>query len=95
VRTRGLPNAGCPRVPTRKALRVTLDVPEGIADVLKVEVHALLFEARPLAVPVAEKVAMRALTRLMTVGSGDGFYLLRSLGMGWKCKQIKSGPQRK
>jgi hypothetical protein len=60
---------GSPKsVPTRKSLfLLTLNIPERIADVLEVEPHTSLEQARPLAAPVSEEMPMRALTRLVAV----------------------------
>jgi hypothetical protein len=69
-----------------------LEVPKGIADVLKIEAHTALFQARPLASPITEKVAMWTLPRFVTVRAGERF-LLRGLRMGRKCKQTKTTPQ--
>jgi hypothetical protein len=72
-------------IPTGESLRLhTLEIPEGIADILKIEVHSMLFQACTFATPVAEEVAVRPLTRFVTVRAG-GRFLLRRLGMGWKC----------
>jgi hypothetical protein len=61
-------------VPTRKPLRLlALDVPEGIAHILKIEFHAALLQACPLAVPVSEEMAVRALARFMTVRARGRF----------------------
>src|SRR5260370_42017050 len=80
-------------VPTREPLfLLALDVPEGVADVLKIEFHTALLQARSLAAPIPEEVAVRALTRLMTVRTGERF-LLRGLGMSRKCKYTKAAPQ--
>ena len=73
-------------VPARESLfLLALEIPERIADVLKIEFHAALLKACPLASPVPEEVAVWALTRFVTVRAGERF-LLRRLGMGWKCK---------
>ncbi len=80
-------------IPTRKSLLLlALEVPEGIADVLKIEVHSTLLQARPLATPVPEEVTVRALTRLVTIRARERF-LLRTLGMSGKCKRIETAPQ--
>jgi hypothetical protein len=79
-------------VPTRESLfLLALDIPEGIADVLKIEFHTALLQARALAAPIPEEVAVRTLTRFVTVRAGERF-LLRSLGMGRKCKNTKTAP---
>src|SRR5258707_15700707 len=85
----------CPSesVPARESLFLhALEIPEGIADVLKMETHTAILQADPLAAPVSEEVAVRTLTRFVTVMGGERF-LLRSLGMGRKCKNTNSAPQ--
>jgi hypothetical protein len=80
-------------VPTRESLFLfALDVPKRIADVLKIEFHTALLQARALSAPIPEEVAVRTLTRFVTVRAGERF-LLRSLGMGRKCKNTKTAPQ--
>jgi hypothetical protein len=80
-------------VPTRKSLfLLALYIPEGIADILKIEFHTAVQQACPLAAPVSEEVAVRALTRFVTVRAGERL-LLRSLGMGRKCKYTKTTPE--
>jgi hypothetical protein len=80
-------------IPTRKSLfLLALEIPEGIADVLKIEFHAAFQQVRPLAAPVTEEVAMRALTCFVAVRAGEWF-VLRSLGISRKCKDTKSAPQ--
>jgi hypothetical protein len=69
-------------VPTCESLfLLALEIPEGIADVLKIEVHSTLLKASALATPVAEEVTVRALARFVAVRAGERF-LLRRLGMG-------------
>jgi hypothetical protein len=69
-------------VPNRKALfLLALEVPEGIADVLKIEVHPTLRKARPLSAPVSEEVAVRTLTGFVAVRAGERFVMPR-LRMG-------------
>ncbi len=80
-------------VPTRKSLfLLALEIPEGIADILKIEFHSALLQARTLAAPIPEEVAVRTLTRLVTVRTGKRF-MLSGLGMGRKCKYTKTRPQ--
>jgi len=80
-------------VPTRESLfLLALEIPERIADVLKIEFHTAFQQMRPLAAPVPEKVAVRALARFVTVRAGE-LFMLRSLGMDRKCKYKKSAPQ--
>ena len=55
-------------VPTRNTLFfVAFDIGERIADVLKIEMDAALFQPRSYTTPLAEKVAVRALSRLKAV----------------------------
>jgi hypothetical protein len=55
-------------VPTGKSpLLLALDIPERIADVLKIEFHSTLQKARPLAAPAPKEVTVWALTGLVTV----------------------------
>lgn len=80
-------------MPIRKSyFLVALDVPKGIADVLKIESHYALQEARPCSAPVSEDVAVRALTHLVSVWTGEGF-LLRSLWIDRQCIYTKAEPQ--
>jgi hypothetical protein len=80
-------------VPARKSLSLlALEIPEGIADVLKIEFHTALQQMRPLAAPVPEEVSMRALTRFVAVWAGEWF-VLRSLGMSRRCEHTNSAPE--
>ena len=82
-------------VPTCKALRLlALDVRERIADVLKIEFHAAFQQARPLAAPVSEDVAVWPLTSFVTVRAGERF-LLRSLRTNRKSEQAYAETQGK
>jgi hypothetical protein len=55
-------------VPTGKSLLLlALDIPERIADVLKIEFHSTLQKPGPLAAPVPKEVTVWALTGLVTV----------------------------
>ena len=82
-------------VPTRESLLLlALDVPERIADVLKIEFHAALQQARPLAAPVPEEVAVRPLTSFVTVRTGERF-LLRILRTNRKSEQAYAETQGK
>jgi hypothetical protein len=63
-------------------LLLALEIPEGIADVLKIEVHSMLLQARTLATPVPDKGTVWALARFVTVRAG---FLLDHLGMRRKC----------
>src|ERR1700726_3353291 len=84
-------------IPTRKSLFLfALEIPERIADVLKIKVHATLCQTRPLAAPVPEKVTVRALTRLVTVRAGERFlrFHSHSLGTDRKCKYTKPHDNR-
>ena len=60
---------------------LALDIPERIADILKIEVHPTLLKACPFAVPFPEEVAVRALTCFVAVRAGERFVMPR-LGMG-------------
>ncbi len=85
-------------VPTRKSLfLLAFDVPEGIADVLKIKVHSTLLQACPLTAPVPEKVTVRALTRLVTVRAGELFlrFLLLSLRANRASEQANAETQGK
>jgi len=63
-------------VPTRESLWLdTLEIPEGIADVLKIKVNSTLLQTRPLATPGAKKVTVRDLTSFVTVRAGERFLL--------------------
>jgi hypothetical protein len=74
-------------VPTRKSLLLfALDVPQRIADILKIEFHSAFKKPGPLASPLPKQVAVRALARFVTVRTGHRF-LLR---MGRKCKYEES-----
>jgi len=82
-------------VPTCKAIRLlALEVPEGIADVLKIEFHAALEQARPLATPLPEEMAVWPLTRFVTIRAGERF-LLRSLRTSRKSEQAYADTQGK
>jgi hypothetical protein len=82
-------------IPTRKSVPLLArNIREGIADILKIEFHTALLQARPFAAPVSEEMAVRALTRFVTVRAG-GRLLWRSLAMGRKCKHTKTAPQQK
>ena len=87
---------GSPKsVPTRESLLLfALDVPKRIADVLKIEFHAALQQARPLAAPVPEEVAVWPLTSFVTVRAGQRF-LLRSLRTSRKSEQAYAETQGK
>jgi hypothetical protein len=55
-------------IPARKTLFLfARDIGERIADVLKIETDTASFQPRSFATPLTEKVAVRALTRLMAV----------------------------
>jgi hypothetical protein len=55
-------------IPTRKSLvPLALDVPERIADILKIEFDAVLFQASSHSAPLAEKMAVRPPSRFVTV----------------------------
>ena len=63
-------------VPTSESLfLLAFDVPQGIADVLKIEFHTTLEQARPLTVPLSEEVAVWPLACLMTVRAAQSFLL--------------------
>ena len=80
-------------IPTCKSLFLfALDVPKRIADVLKIEIHTFLVQARSLAAPIPEEVAVRTLTRFVTVRTGKRF-MLRGLGVDRKCKYTKTAPR--
>jgi hypothetical protein len=85
---------GSPKpIPTCKSLfLLALNVPEGIAYVLKIESHAALKQARPLAAPRSEEMPVRALPRLVAVRTAERF-LLQNLRMDRKRKYIKSAQQ--
>src|ERR1700729_3436432 len=88
-------NAHCAveSVPTRKSLFLhALEVPQGIADILKIEVHPMPRKTRPLSAPVSEEMAVRTLTGFVAIRAGERF-LLRSLRMGRKCKYTKTTRQ--
>jgi len=84
-------------VPTCKSLfLLALDVPEGIADVLKIKFNAALQQACPLAAPTSKQVTVRSLARFVTVRTGNRF-LLRSLRTNRKSEQTnakKKGKQK-
>jgi hypothetical protein len=80
-------------VPTRKSLFLhALEVPEGIAHILKIEVHPMPRQTRPLSAPVSEEMAVRTLAGFVAIRAGERF-LLRGLRMGRKCKYAKSACQ--
>src|ERR1700730_3804748 len=80
-------------VPTGKSLfLLALEVPERIADVLKIESHGTLQQVRPLAAPISEEMSMRALTYLVAVRTAERF-LVQNLGIGGKCKYTQSAAQ--
>jgi hypothetical protein len=69
-------------VPTCKSLfLLALEIREGIADVLKIEIYSMLLKACALATPVPEEMAVRALTCFVAIRAGQRF-LLRRLGLG-------------
>ena len=50
-------------VPTRKSLLLhALEIPEGIADILKIEVHPTPRKTRPRSAPVSEEMAAQEAT---------------------------------
>jgi hypothetical protein len=49
-------------------------------------------QASPLAAPGSKKMAVRTLTRFVTIRSGD-LFLLDCLGMDRKCKRAKTASQ--
>jgi hypothetical protein len=80
-------------VPTREPLvLLALDVPEGIADVLKVEFYTVLQQACPLAAPVPEEMAVRTLARFVAVWARKRL-LLRGLAKSRECKYAKTKQQ--
>jgi hypothetical protein len=80
-------------VPTHKSLFLhTLEVPEGIADILKIEVHSMPRKTRPLSAPVSEQMAVRTLTGFVAIRAGE-LFLLRSPRVGRKCKYTKTTRQ--
>jgi hypothetical protein len=82
-------------IPTRKSLRLhALDVPERVADVLKIEAYAALQQAGSLAVPAPEKMSVRALARLMAVRAAERFFLTR-LGVSAGRKNAQRDPRYK
>ncbi len=77
-------------VPACKSLfLLTLDVPQRIAYVLQIEAHAALKQTRSLAAPVSEEMPVRALTRLVAVGTTERF-LLQSLRTNRKSEQAQT-----
>src|SRR5271163_3602736 len=79
-------------VPTGKALwLLALDVPKRITHILKIELHTALEQARPLAAPVSEEMAVRTLTCLVAVRAGRRFFL-RRLRVGRNCKCTEAAP---
>jgi hypothetical protein len=79
-------------IPTRKSLWLhALDVPERIADVLKIETQSTLHQAGPLPTPVPEEVAVRALTGFVTVRAAEHFSLC-ILGISMGRKEAHRGP---
>src|SRR5260221_779258 len=79
-------------VPARKSLSLlALEIPEGIADVLKIEFHTAFQQMRPLAAPVPEEVSMRALTRFVAVWAGQWF-VFRRLGIGRRWHHATTPP---
>ena len=73
----------CPSeaVPAREAFfLLALDVPERIAYVLKIEFDSALQQPGPLATPLSEQMAVRALTGLVAVRPPECFFL-RDLGI--------------
>jgi hypothetical protein len=69
-----------------------LEIPERIADVLKIKVHTTLLQASPLTAPGSKKMAVRTLPRFVTVRAGD-LFLLHNLGMDRKCKHTETAPR--
>ena len=65
-------------VPTHKPIiSVAMDVREIITDVLKIEPDASFEQIWPDTVPISQEVAVRTLTRLMTVRAAKRFSNLR------------------
>src|ERR1700710_2910674 len=65
-----------------------LNIPQKIANVLKVEVDALLFQTAPLASPISEEMTMRALSDLLAVRSAQRLF---SRGL---CARGSDGPEQ-
>jgi hypothetical protein len=64
-------------VPTCESLWLhALEVPERIADVLQIESHSAIKEARPLATPLTQQVPVRTLAGFVAVWSAERFLLL-------------------
>jgi hypothetical protein len=79
-------------VPTNKAfVAIALDVREIIADVLQIESDASFEQIWPDAAPVSQEMAVRTLTRLMTVWAAKRF-LLESLGISVGRENGQRGP---
>jgi hypothetical protein len=82
-------------VPARKSLLLlALEIPEGVADVLKIEIYSALQQARPLAAPVPKEMPVLALTRFVTVGARERFLLL-TLRTSRKSEQANAERQGK
>jgi hypothetical protein len=82
-------------VPTRKSLLLlALEIPEGVADVLKIEIHSALQQTRPLAAPVPKEMPVRTLPRFVTVGTRERFLLL-TLRISRKSEQANAERQGK
>src|ERR1035438_2071226 len=80
-------------IPTRKSLPLlALEIPEGIADVLKIEAHTALQQTRSLAAPISEEVTVWTLARFMTVRSAQSF-LMSLLGISAGHKEKHRSPQ--
>ena len=81
-------------IKARKLIRLlALDVGKRVADVLEIKANATFQQARPLAVPVSEKVAVRAFASLMTVGPAECLLLRNRIDRdGVRVMTIKPGP---
>src|SRR5258707_7476530 len=61
-------------IPDRKSLDwLVPEAPNRITDVLKIESHSALQQARPHSAPVSKAMPIRPLTGLMAVGTAEGF----------------------
>src|SRR5580692_7034110 len=86
-------NRSSESIPTCKSLLLhALQVPEGIADVLKIEARTTLLQTRSFATPISKEVTVWTLARFVTVRSAQRF-LLSFLGLSTRHNQAQRNPQ--
>jgi hypothetical protein len=83
-------------IPARKTvLFLALDIGERIADVLKIETDTASFQLSSFATPPTEKVAVRALTRLMAVRAAESFFWCLALQIQRHYQRAKARASQK